>query len=170
MKRQSFKVEAYDCRINPCGRGGCVPGNPQHGGGAERWVYAVSDGDVAVSLEVHTGIYLTEHDTAYALGGSDISVHTAFPTEREIIRDGAEGHECGYVDGGRCFIFSTTALGANTFFEKHGNLAQFEQSEAFWVGLEEYLKAQRALAYAARTDTKHVQCPTCGGCGTVEKR
>lgn len=81
---------------HPCGKHGCGerPG-AGHGIADETWHYAVSDGVVALSLDVGSGIY-PESVSGAGLpahvqrpSGRWLYVHTAFPTSREDVRDGS---------------------------------------------------------------------------------
>ena len=91
MKRFSDVLRGYDCVRFPCGKGRCgkdAAGN--HGICADEWIYAVSDGIVALSIKMFSATFpasvpITAR-TPKEPRGNIMHVHTAFPLERESMR------------------------------------------------------------------------------------
>jgi hypothetical protein len=54
-----------------------------------------------------------------------------------------EGERCEWVEGGRCKA-DGTYLGAHDFWKAHGDPAQREQPESFWLALEAELSEREA--------------------------
>lgn len=172
MKRYSTIVPGRDCIRSPCGEGNCGKtegGN--HGIVADDWLYVVSDGRVALSLRVSSGVYPSSVPKSPGLltepSGVVLHVHTAFPTERESLRNGDKGESCGYVEGGRCFADDGQYLTARELFTDLSGAASFEQSEGFWAGLEVAWQQLAAPAYKERVDKQFQRCNHCDGVGTV---
>jgi len=156
VKRFSHKTPGYDCIRAPCGERGCgtQPGS-NHGIHNETWYYAVSDGTVALQLEVWSGIFPDtvpidcRGHTRYPKGAW-MDVHCAFPVgdegRDEIIRLGIKGRECTYLDGGLCFGAGTWVTQGEELYERIcPDLAPdgftigspgFTKSESFWLGYE----------------------------------
>jgi hypothetical protein len=86
----------------------------------EMWVYAVSDGERAASLHV----VIAPLPAVLAPWAAVLGRHYA----------GDDGG-CDLLAAGTCSL-STSALQGRKFWAAHGNAAQPEQSEAFWLALE----------------------------------
>lgn len=151
IQRQTLRRPGYDCVRSPCGRNGCGkrPG-AGHGIHCEDWVYAVTDGAFALSLTVFSGVYPASvpADTVALMRrhqpcGADLSLHVGGPLGVEIWGE-ANGQECGWVDGKRCYQgchYYTTASGADEFFHDYfRSAAGFDQPEEFWRALEAKLR------------------------------
>ena len=170
VKRFSRKLPGHDCIRNPCGRGGCGthPGS-NHGIASETWIYAVSDGTVALSLRISSGVYPASVPTQLgcyqAPAGISMDEHHAFPISKEQLL--AEPEECEYLDGGACYGGLGSGLAAEAFCQKHV-VATFEQPPSFWERLTEELRERAAALQAERVDDKLVRCRCCGGSGVVE--
>lgn len=143
MKRISEKRPGYDCVRYPCGKNGCGtrPG-ASHGVHCEDWVYAVSDGRLALSLRVFGGVFPASVPPAPALDaryptGAGLFLHVGYRFPGHDADD-----ECEYVAGGRCFTrerCSYTASG--DFLALHfRKAAGFEQPEPFWLALAAELR------------------------------
>jgi hypothetical protein len=171
MKRIFRETEGYDCINNPCHKNGCgTKIGAGHGRACGRWLYAVAETDIALVLTVRSGIFppsarlhVEPHEPPE---GTDLSTHAAWPVERENVQNGTRGEECCFLADGRCFIVQTTALGAMEFFKEHGRL-QREQSDGFWLALEDRFVLEAKEARLARADTKWARCLHCDGLGTV---
>jgi hypothetical protein len=85
MRREAIVRKGYDCITNPCGKNGCGtnPGN-SHGQHCDDWIYAVCEGDAALSLTVFSGAY--PRGTSRPPEGADLSMHTAFPHCEDDVR------------------------------------------------------------------------------------
>jgi len=128
MKRTSGVLPGFDCGTH--GSRCKHEKKGDHGISGGTWWYAVSDGAHAVSLSVLAANYPDTvrrplPECLQRPKAEVLSFHRADP----------HGAECEYVDGGRC-IGDATYLGASEFWEAHGNPAQNEQSEEFWIALE----------------------------------
>lgn len=154
IKRHSERVPGYDCIRNPCGRGNCgkTPGG-SHGIHCDDWIYVVSDGDLALSLTVFSGIfpYSVPEDTVANLRsiypmGADLSLHVGFVVPGNDWGDD-DGQECPWVAGGRCYhgAYYSTALGARGFWNEHaGRDCGFVQPESFWMAMERAFREKSA--------------------------
>lgn len=166
MKRKSHIQPGFDCREEctvhkpPCGG--------QYGVACDYWWYVVANdqGDVALSLCVSSGVY---PGGAYREpSGTDIALHTAWPTDRGVIRDGTKGTECEYIEAGRCYSPYCSGLDADKLFTEYG-IGRFEQMESFWKALEDKLRALEAEYRPQRADEKYQRCNHCDGIGTVAR-
>jgi hypothetical protein len=124
-KRSSGSSPGYDCRTEckhePKG---------EHGISGGTWWYAVTDGDHAVSLEL-LGTDFPETVTRPLIGVLERPIPAGLVSHRAD----PGGEPCEFVSGGRCKS-DVTYLGAHNLWEEHGDPAQREQSEAFWLALE----------------------------------
>ncbi len=173
LKRSKTLVPGKDCVRNPCGKGSCVPGNAggTHGIRSDIWMYAVSDGEIALSLRVSSNLFpdsvpRTKHVEESRCSGDFLFVHTAFPTDKASLRRGDRGDECEYLDGGRCFGEDPRGCYAGEFFELHGAQA-FEQPETFWAAFEAEWQRSAQEWREARVDDKFARCSHCDGTGVV---
>jgi len=125
MKRDSSKTAGYDCTRE------CKHDPPgEHGISGGEWRYSVTDGAHAVSLMVLANEYPE-------------SVRRPLPSFLESLLQATmmyhtaqlDGNECNLLDCGTCSL-DTSCLGGAEFWEKHGDAAQFEQPESFWLALE----------------------------------
>jgi hypothetical protein len=174
MKRISFKQPAYDHFAHSCNK----PSERHCGHGIhnEQWHYVVSRGDIALALEVGSGIYLPCTDTSRFGADSTqphgfmLVEHIGFPTDIETIRRASSGASCFHVDGGRCFGGDSTALGATEFFDAHFvTSAGFKQPDSFWSALEDRLVVHARAADAKRVDLIYERCHRCDGVGAVRR-
>lgn len=174
MKRD-FKVQpGYDCMHAPCQH---TP-KGDHGIHGDQWHYSVirDDGASALSLTVFTTNFpstVPAHKRFYSDGktesGSDLSMHTNFPTDRESIQHGSKGQKCEYVAGGRCWSDYSTALGAHEFWDEHATKGRKEQPDSFWLALEARCDELFASANRERADLKWARCKHCDGVGTIAR-
>ncbi len=155
--RFHYETPGYDCVATPCGKRGCGthPG-ANHGVHCPEWNYIVSDGTIAVSLQVFSGLY--PRGRTIPPRGATMTTHAAFITDM----DSREPNPCAYLDAGTCYSAGTTYCGAQEFFEAHG-VPQYEQPESFWRALE----AELLRRAKQKQDDRIYLCPTCHGCGTV---
>lgn len=178
MKRFSTTIPGRDCMRFPCGKGGCgTSAGGNHGVCDDTWIYAVSDGEVALSLRVASAIYpesvpRDRYIEQMKPHGIMMHVHAAFPVERESIRARARGQACEYVDDGLCFaVGDGYGLAAKKLYNDLvftlGGTNAFEQPETFWIGLERAWKEFAEPAYAQRVDDKFERCNHCDGRGIV---
>jgi hypothetical protein len=156
-RRTSFVAEGYDDRAG---------GGGQH---CDEWIYVVSDGESALTLEVYSNRWPSgESKPAY---GADLTLHVPWPAgdeAEEEIRRGRLGGECCFTEPNRCWTPHSTSLGARDFFREHG-VDQFEQPEAFWNALREKAAELIVIVKQERAQVEHLrQCPTCAGRGVVE--
>jgi hypothetical protein len=176
VKRHQFKRPGWDCINAPCGKRGCGTNpNANHGIHCEEWYYAVisDECDVATSLTMTTKFYPPTTDEWRTQNANprafDLTTHVNFHIARESVRDDSGWQDCSLVKGDRCQIFHTTSIGAEPF-NQYLDFDHYEQSEMFWMKLEELHEERVAKARAARVDTKYERCQTCDGLGTVEKK
>ena len=173
LTRFTNLIAGFDCERHPCGRNGCgtQPGRG-HGVGSDTWDYAVSDGNVALSLTVFSGDFPdTVPPNPPALQkrfplAANLVVHTSFPTDLEqLLKD--ERAPCTFLDGG-CYANEGSTAAARTFFADHGE-PQFEQPESFWEAFVETWAHHAGRALLERVDETHARCGSCEGRGTVER-
>lgn len=167
MKRTTTVLPGYDCRVKPCGKNGCgTRAGYSHGCDSDQWIYAVADDDIALVLQVSSGI----------VGGAEIprgeylTLHTAWPTDRDAVRESVKPMPCEWLPAG-CFQVSSAAA-ADVFVKAHPNMAadlRPEQPETFWLDLERLCDRYGAEASAKRADIRWVRCPQCNGEGTVRR-
>lgn len=143
MERKSFQKPGFDCIRGPCPhtpkREGPVEGR-EHGINGGAWFFVVTDGPVAVALEVLTSFYpetVPPHarDCRWPARRDRIvgtvGWHRAIPTAED-----AEGRPCEFVPGGRCYALDVGYTIADQFLPLLGT--EFErQPEALWKRLEE---------------------------------
>ena len=141
MRRITYRTPGWDCIRNPCGQGGCGtnPGS-SHGIHCEDWHYVVTDGKIALSLEVASGVFpesvpddLLWH-SCYP-SGSYLLLHVA----SSLLKDDSKvDRPCELVEGGWCCMpFSGCSI-ASAFWDEHaGKDGGFVQPESFWEALEE---------------------------------
>jgi hypothetical protein len=164
VRRVVKTVAGWACITNPCGKDGCGQ-TPEggHGVGCPVWHFVVADDDVALVLQVGSGVY---PHMSEAPSARDMSLHTAWSIDREDIRFGVRGVECPYVKGGRCF--TPYSVVGTAFWARHGVAeAQSEQSAPFWLALEEELRELAAIYRPRRVDLTYERCACCDGMGTV---
>lgn len=174
MKHFSATIPGYDCVRFPCGKDNCgktTGGN--HGISPEDWIYAVSDGVVALSLRVMSDIFPPSAPPRPSglpklPRGIILHVHASFPTELVAIRVGTKPQECEYMDAGSCFGSEGYGLAADKLFAEVGG-PRFDQPESFWLGLERAWHEFAKPAYDERVDDKFERCNHCDGVGTVAK-
>ncbi len=154
----------HDCYHFPCGKGDCgrTPGG-NHGVRDDCWHFAVSDGAVALSFWVFSGIYpdTVEGRQSHNLQRAGIMhVHRSLPFDEEQVRSGYDGAPCDYLPGG-CFANDGTALGARDFLAELG--ARFWEPEKFWQALEvEWDSLQKPPPLSVK------RCSRCDGAGLVD--
>lgn len=170
MNRKAIVIPGYNCIDKPCGKNGCGerPG-ASHGQHCDEWLFVVSDevGDVALALTVGAGNF--PRGPRQDPEGYDLSLHVAWPTDRLQIRDSTQPNKnCTLVTGG-CFVPYSTALGADEFVAHLVASANTDQSDSFWLPLEDRF-AQLAKEYRAqRVDLDWQRCPHCDATGTVRR-
>ena len=142
LTRTAIARPGYDCIAKPCGKNGCVEGHQQHGRHCIDWLYAVYSRRACLSLVAFSGIYATPEITEKLrscakwpmLGDLTLcATHEVAPGEYSYNR--GEARDCLYL--GRCFTHASWGLRAVEVWEEIGGLAQFDQSESFWRGLED---------------------------------
>ena len=150
MERLTFQRPGYDCRTK------CVHEvKGDHGIHCDEWWYVVKDGDVAVSLNIFSGIWpKTAPHVPSALDpdrwpmAADLTVHVAFPVDEYS----QEERECQWVEGGKCYGCHSSTLWAADFYKKHG-VDKYEQPESFWLALEKLCKEQAEEYRASKLPT-----------------
>lgn len=168
MRRQTVVVPGYDCIRTPCGKRGCgTHVGANHGIHNEEWIFAVCDGDAALTIVVGSGKY--PETVPGAIHGrdkptaTDLALHTAFPVLGEEIREPGDGHACEFVEGGRCWDGGRSSFSwAEEFFKTYGAATQ-EQPESFWVALEGECRKRRA-----DIGVLPKRCEACCGTGLVK--
>lgn len=139
------------------------------GGGIHcaEWWYLVSDGECALELTVYSNRYDDGHRDKDPAWGTDMTLHVPWPTNLASIRTGNTGHECSYVEGGRCWTPFSVCGQARDLFKAHG-VDALEQPETFWNALHAKAAEWIAEAKAKRARLEHVlRCPTCMGRGVT---
>lgn len=174
MIRKTITRPGYDCVRHPCGKHGCGthPGS-NHGIHCDDWVFVVSEGDLALTLTVFSGIFpasvpiVARRAITYPMG-ADITLHVGFPSTAEEML-GKESRECEHVSTGRCFgMRFSTSLGARDFVEEwFDKWKGTDQSEMFWLAMERRFADWAKEARDGRCDTTHKVCPKCEGIGIV---
>ncbi len=182
LRRITSVTPGYDCARHPCGKGNCgKTSGGNHGIHCDEWWYALTDGQIALSFTVWSGIFppSVPSDVSIRLSfgrdkvaqGVNIASHIGFPIDRESVRiplsPGVSA--CEYLDPGlNCHDGHGSVLKAEAFFNKYGT-DSYEQPESFWQALEVEWRQRAERALAERTDTKWVRCPRCNGEGTTTK-
>lgn len=165
-RRASYIVPGWDCRVE------CKhehKGN--HGIHNEEWIYAVSDGEYAVSLRVGSGIYPSSvmHCESQPPRGWDLELHSPWTDDEEAIRRGDGGHACAFIEANRCYVMASSIHAGETLFAAHG-AASFDQPETFWEAFQAKAKEWIGRARTARAQQpKLCRCPRCEGRGVVEE-
>lgn len=130
IKRTMKVTPGYDCRTEckhePKG---------DHGIAGDEWWYTVTDGRVAVSLQVLTNAYppSVDQEKIPPILRGHLAGTLAFH------RPDPEGCTCDLVPGGKCSLEIGFGTGAR-FWKEHGDPAQSEQPETFWAALEAELR------------------------------
>lgn len=169
MEHRTIVVPGYDHKYGPDKK-------PDDGIHDERWVYVVTDGNVAMSLEVGTGKYPDSvpdlirrqllNTTRPSFRGDTLALHASYRVDEDDIREDRKGDECQYLIGGVCWRGGTGHHAASSFFETHGSQT-LEQSETFWTELE----AMCRLWEADASPKRHIhQCTACKGTGIIEAK
>ncbi len=133
LTRSSQLVAGYDCIRHPCGKRGCgtQPG-ASHGICGDRWIYAVTDGRAALTLEVDSGDYPASVPASSVTRsqpeGSSLTIHSPFRLHDN------EPDECSRIPAGKCYSDSWFSA-ARKMFADHGS-PTYEQPEALWLALE----------------------------------
>lgn len=174
MRREFHRTPGYDCIRTPCGKNGCGtrPGSG-HGIHNDVWTYVVIDGDVALSLDVGSGIYpatVPQHIRDEGkIQGYAFHLHVAFPTKREQLLAGyePEPEPCKFV--GLCWGDRSWFGAASDFVQTHFVGETAEQPESFWKALEDQCAEWAKSERANRVDTRYERCMHCDGLGTVTK-
>jgi hypothetical protein len=169
VRRFTTTRKGFDCTRHPCGKSGCGrhPGS-NHGIACDLWEYAVSDGDLAVSLSVSSGVFPESVPAESAAGGGPypaaraVYVHAANPLDEETVRSGAYGDPCDYLGGGRCYTDGGRYNFEEGFFGEYIGPERV-QSESFWRALEGELNEVRG----ALEPLGVAQCSSCAGRGAV---
>jgi len=169
MKRFTSKLPGHDCVRHPCGLRGCGthPGS-NHGVASETWIYAVSDGEVALSLRVSSDVYPKSVPKRSlpdcGAQGWVFHEHHAFPICEEHVL--SEPEECEYLDAGACYSTDSSYIDADEFFGHFGT-SQFEQPPSFWIQLEFELQSRAARLQKERVDKTLSRCNRCNGTGII---
>lgn len=184
MKRHTFKNAPYDCIDVPssCPNLNQPEHEPErrrpycggsHGRHGEEWGYVSTSNDskTAFTLLVYTDVFVAgssiagcddDKPLARRRYGADLSLHVAFPVDDEQVRGVEKLRPCDFVEGGGCFTAWTRT--GHDFFEAHGDPAQHEQPESFWLALE---AKHEALGQVARKSLDKKKCDKCNGRGVV---
>lgn len=177
MKRITDTNSGHDCIYAPCHH---TPAG-DHGIHGDEWIYAsvANDGLTALVLTVFTDVFPDTVPAAHQARcaehysgrpkriderreGADVTLHCAFPTDVNSVREATPGEECEFV--GVCFTGASSALKAHEFFAAHGDPAQREQTESFWHAFEVLHADWGESARAGRVDIKHVMALRCRRC------
>lgn len=184
MKRTTTTQEGFDCRNGHeasqgnHGREGrtFAPGSKcEFGCAGDTWIYSVAEKDAATRLTVYTdnlrGVPNGLHMPPDLRGarGADLTLHVAWPTDRERLRGGDGMEPCDLVASGRCSCPFETCLGAGELFAEHGSQGGPKQPVALWRALEEWHRAHVDKARSLRVDLEFIRCPRCGGDGIVQR-
>lgn len=140
--RKSFQKPGFDCIRGPCPhkpkREGPLHGR-EHGINGGSWWFVVTDGPVAVSLEVLTSFYPETvppraRDTGWPARRDQVTGqvtwHRATPTDQDT-----EGRRCEFVPGGKCYDANVGFLIADEFAPLLGDTFE-NQPERLWARLE----------------------------------
>jgi len=134
-----------------------------HGQDCAKWFYVVGDGKHALDLAVNTGT--SPRGTYAAPKGDYVHFHGPTAYDEEEIKSGSAGSECEFIETGRCF--GTYSYGeAGLLFAAHG-APQAEQSEVFWLALEQLFIQHRGQYLESVAEAPH-RCPACGGKGLLQ--
>jgi hypothetical protein len=131
IRRVSSKRPGYDC--GPDGSRCKHEKKGDHGIGGDEWLYAVTDGERAVSLLVLSGDYPPSVDRSLFTErmlkpwGAHLSVHESCGPD--------QGVACDLLPCGRCTV-DVSYLQAADLWDAHHVGEQFEQPESFWLALE----------------------------------
>lgn len=186
LQRISHVIAGYDHHNKPC-KPGC-----SHGIACEYWFYIVTDGEIALTFDVVSGLYPASIGESYedsltpdgkyidrpdSFKGGWLGLHVGFPLSRKQLvygedDDGNRVKDCEWVKAKRCFQGSNfvTSLGASELLTQLKTQRKFEQYETWWLGLEAKWHEWSKEAYALRADTKWEKCKCCDGFGSLEKK
>lgn len=155
LRRTYYVQPGYDCGVG----GSTCKHKPKgdHGRAANRRHYVVGDGRHAISLVV------TFDNGTRPPGSYYPHFHGPYATDKEGIRMGSQGEECGYIEAKRCFdpVLANPAPMADP-------APVVEQPEAFWLGLEECFRGYRTRYLADVAAAPH-RCESCNGTGLKPK-
>lgn len=183
MRRNTITRPGYDCIGGPCRFSRpCQPDNT-HGIHGDEWVYSIvsDDGATALVLTVFTDIYPATVSKARVRAfrtkpladrrhGADLTLHMAVNDQSGRLVDAGEAkHDCEHVQGGQCYVWETTALGADELFRAFGNPAEREQPETFWRALEaRFHDADRRIRFTFITTTEPPPQERHAGVGLID--
>lgn len=140
---------------------------PRDGIGAERWGYAVTDGTVALSLDVCSGVHVNPYNNKPPEGWT-LYLHTRWPTEIDQLTGRQAPDKCALLRGGRCFLHIYCVSDAQRMFRDHGR-ATFRQPPSFWRAMEAECVRLAELAEKDRVDLRRRRCSCCRGKGHVRR-
>lgn len=145
LNRSARLRPGYDCKANPCGKGGCgtIPGT-SHGMHCHDWIYAVHAKRACLSLVIFSGHFLNaaaertmREETVWPMPAQlEFCARYAAPegSGYAIVLGHADAMDCPAL--GRCYPHASWGLRARDVWEECGGRATFDQSESFWKAFE----------------------------------